>query len=72
MTIDGQLGEAGQLVQSREQSSSTPRLPSTFSNMSGSRNISRICSRSRVEVANRSSLKPLVRPRVERDAIYAF
>jgi uncharacterized protein len=26
----------------------------------------------RVDVANRSSLKPLVRPSVERDAIYAF
>jgi predicted nucleotidyltransferase len=26
----------------------------------------------RVDVANRSSLKPLVRPRIERDAIYAF
>jgi uncharacterized protein len=26
----------------------------------------------RVNVANRSSLKPLVRPRIERDAIYAF
>jgi predicted nucleotidyltransferase len=26
----------------------------------------------RVEVANRSSLKPLVRPSVERDALYAF
>jgi predicted nucleotidyltransferase len=26
----------------------------------------------RVDVANRSSLKPLVRPRVERDALYAF
>ena len=27
---------------------------------------------SRVDVANRSSLKPLVRPSVERDAMYAF
>jgi uncharacterized protein len=27
---------------------------------------------SRVDVANRSSLKPLVRPNVERDAVYAF
>ena len=26
----------------------------------------------RVDVANRSSLKPLVRPSVERDALYAF
>jgi predicted nucleotidyltransferase len=26
----------------------------------------------RVDVANRSGLKPLVRPRVERDAVYAF
>jgi uncharacterized protein len=26
----------------------------------------------RVDVANRSSLKPLVRPTIERDAIYAF
>jgi uncharacterized protein len=26
----------------------------------------------RVDVANRSSLKPLVRPNVERDALYAF
>jgi len=26
----------------------------------------------RVDVANRSSLKPLVRPMIERDAIYAF
>jgi uncharacterized protein len=26
----------------------------------------------RVDVANRSSLKPLVRPAIERDAIYAF
>jgi uncharacterized protein len=26
----------------------------------------------RVDVANRSSLKPLVRPEIERDAIYAF
>ncbi|MBV8133240.1 MAG: nucleotidyltransferase family protein [Alphaproteobacteria bacterium] len=26
----------------------------------------------RVDVANRSSLKPLVRPNIERDAIYAF
>ena len=26
----------------------------------------------RVDVANRSSLKPLVRPSIERDAIYAF
>jgi uncharacterized protein len=26
----------------------------------------------RVDVANRGGLKPLVRPRVERDAIYAF
>ena len=28
--------------------------------------------RVRVDVANRSSLKPLVRPSVERDALYAF
>jgi uncharacterized protein len=26
----------------------------------------------RVDVANRKGLKPLVRPRVERDAVYAF
>jgi len=26
----------------------------------------------RVDVANRSSLKPLVRPSIERDALYAF
>ena len=26
----------------------------------------------RVDVANRSSLKPLVRPAIERDAVYAF
>src|SRR5215469_3384377 len=26
----------------------------------------------RVDIANRSSLKPLVRPTIERDAIYAF
>jgi len=26
----------------------------------------------RVDVANRSSLKPLVRPSIERDAVYAF
>jgi len=26
----------------------------------------------RVDVANRSSLKPLVRPTIERDAIHAF
>jgi len=26
----------------------------------------------RVDVADRSSLKPLVRPSIERDAIYAF
>ena len=26
----------------------------------------------RIDVANRSSLKPLVRPTIERDAIYAF
>jgi hypothetical protein len=26
----------------------------------------------RVDVANRSTLKPLVRPTIERDAIYAF
>jgi predicted nucleotidyltransferase len=26
----------------------------------------------RVDVANRSSLKPLIRPTIERDAIYAF
>jgi hypothetical protein len=26
----------------------------------------------RVDVANRSSLKPLVRPTIERDALYAF
>jgi uncharacterized protein len=26
----------------------------------------------RVDIANRSSLKPLVRPGVERDAVYAF
>jgi predicted nucleotidyltransferase len=26
----------------------------------------------RVDIANRSSLKPLVRPSIERDAIYAF
>src|ERR1700741_4869562 len=26
----------------------------------------------RVDVANRSSLKPLIRPSVERDALYAF
>jgi hypothetical protein len=26
----------------------------------------------RVDVANRKGLKPFVRPRVERDAVYAF
>jgi uncharacterized protein len=26
----------------------------------------------RIDIANRSSLKPLVRPNIERDAIYAF
>ena len=49
-----------------------PDAPSACSNMSQSRNTCTTCFPIRVEVADRSTLKPLVRPSAEREAVFAF